>query len=126
MAYSIQSPFGRIDYYDNYGFDYIAQYNDKDGIMFGNYTKERIKLTPSTSNIVAVFRITKRKPTTPKVSYIVYDIDSYLIYETFGWFGRDIANLLKRYPKTLKYINVTHPKTKHILARINTANNTNY
>lgn len=61
MAYSIQSPFGRIDYYDNNGFDCIAQYSDKEGIMFGNYTKERIKLTPDSSNMVAVFRITKRK-----------------------------------------------------------------
>lgn len=64
MAYTIQSPFGRIDYYDNYGFDCIAQYTDKDGIMFGNYTKERIELTPESSNMVAVFRITKRKQIT--------------------------------------------------------------
>lgn len=61
MSYTIQSPFGRIDYYNDYGFDCIAQYSDKEGIMFGNYTKERIELTPDSSNMVAVFRITKRK-----------------------------------------------------------------
>jgi hypothetical protein len=62
MAYTINSPFGAITYYDNYGFDYIAQYSDKCGIMFGNYTKERMKITPDTHNITCVFRITKRKP----------------------------------------------------------------
>lgn len=61
MAYTIQSPFGRIDYYDNYGLDYIAQYSDKHGIMFGNYTKEGIAKIPDSNNIVSVFRITKRK-----------------------------------------------------------------
>lgn len=64
MAYTIKSPFGEVQYYDNYGFDCIAQYNDKYGIMFGNYTKERIELTPDSSNMVAVFRITKRKQIT--------------------------------------------------------------
>lgn len=64
MAYTIQSPFGRIDYYDDYGFDCIAQYSDNEGILFGNYTKERIALTPDSSNMVAVFRITKRKQIT--------------------------------------------------------------
>jgi len=76
MAYATDSPFGRIDYYDDYGFDYIAQYSDKGGIMFGNYTKERIELTPDSSNMVAVFRITKRKQIT-----IAY------------WHGRPLKNL---------------------------------
>lgn len=60
MAYTIQSPLGRIEYFDDYGFDYIAQFRDEHGIMFANYTKERAVIGFST-NAVAVFRITKRK-----------------------------------------------------------------
>lgn len=86
MAYAIDSPFGRIDYYDDYGFDCIAQYSDKDGIMFGNYTKERIELTPDSSNMVAVFRITKRKQIT-----VVY------------WHGKPLRNLTYNHNDTFNY-----------------------
>lgn len=123
MGHTIQSAFGRIDYFDNHGFDCIAQYNDEFGIMFGNHTKERINKTPDSSNIVAVFRITKRKKRI--VMYIIYNEETLMIDSTHQWMGKEILKILSG-DKRLKYLNVTHPKTKAILSKINIANCTNY
>lgn len=124
MESMIKTPFGNVTYFQNYGFDYIAQYNDKHGVMFGNYTKERINKTPTTSNIVAVFKIKKRKQETPSITYIVYYSDTLVIHSTHQYFGRKIFDLLCDIG--LKCLNITHPATKMILSSINTINNTNY
>lgn len=59
------------------------------------------------------------------VYYIVYNPDSLKIADTFRWMGKDVLKLLNS-DKALKCLNVTHPKTKSLLADINKVNNTNY
>lgn len=126
MSYSLNHPIhGRIDYYSNDGFDYIAQRKDQHGIMFCNYTKERIELETDDSNMVAIFHITKRKTKANKVYYLVYNNETLVIHRPFEYMCKEITALLKKH-SYLKYINTSHPKTKHILNSINTINGTNY
>lgn len=59
------------------------------------------------------------------VKYIVYNINTLIIKETFDWMGRDILTLL-RSDNELKLLNNTHPKSKAILSQINLINGTTY
>lgn len=61
---------------------------------------------------------------TRDVNYIVYDPETYQIKHAFKWCGKELLNVLK--DQTLKYINVTHPKAKQILNKINEVNKTQY
>lgn len=58
--------------------------------------------------------------------YIVYDRESYMIYETFSACGRDMINCLNQTPKTREWANITHPRHVETLKKIDAANNTNY
>ena len=60
-----------------------------------------------------------------KKYYIVYNADNFTIENTFGFFCLELNNLLRSNNK-LKFINITHPKTKDILNTINIVNKTNY
>lgn len=58
------------------------------------------------------------------VYYIVYNNSTLQIIQIFGYFGRDIAELVKN--REFIWLNTSHPATKEILLKINLINNTNY
>jgi hypothetical protein len=60
-----------------------------------------------------------------EIYYIVYNTQTLLIHNTHRWMGKDILKELRE-NNSLKCINVTHPKTKELLSKINEANNTDY
>ena len=56
--------------------------------------------------------------------YLVYDSMSLIISFKSEWFNKAVQTALKK-PGSL-FLNVTHPKTKNVLAKINKANGTCY
>ena len=56
--------------------------------------------------------------------YLVYDSGSFLIVFESEWFNGAVQKALKKSGNLL--LNVTHPKTKNVLAKINKANGTCY
>ncbi len=56
--------------------------------------------------------------------YIAYNMDTYEIVATSKFYSGEIHEIQGR--KGYHYINVTHPKAKEILLKINKVNNTNY
>jgi len=56
--------------------------------------------------------------------YLVYDSVSFLIVFKSEWMNREVSKALKKQGTIL--LNVTHPKTKNVLAKINKANGTCY
>jgi hypothetical protein len=57
------------------------------------------------------------------VKYIVYNTATLDIIHTAGYYGRSVHDKLGA---GIAWINVSHPKTKDILAKINKGNNTNH
>jgi hypothetical protein len=58
--------------------------------------------------------------------YIVYNIDTFEIYGVFESFGNNLMESLRNQPNVLGWINVTFERSKHILAKINEVNGTDY
>ena len=56
--------------------------------------------------------------------YLVYDSVSFLIVFKSEWMNRAVWKAFKKSGNLL--LNVTHPKTKNVLAKINKANGTCY
>lgn len=57
--------------------------------------------------------------------YIIYNTSTYKINSTHSWMGKEITAILSG-DKELACINITHPKSKDILVRINEVNGTDY
>lgn len=59
------------------------------------------------------------------LKYILYNRKTFKLIYVYDWFGADIMSTLKT-DKDYKWVNTTHPETKHVLDKINTVNNTKY